>query len=574
MPLIDKTFVAEYDLLDVTAANDASCITDYNQDFADINLLPFGSEFINYATFEKNFFLLDGSLAIMPEIPSNIAFYSNTLSNVDGTFDENPFIDIQFTKQHSTVALTMNFIDVHPLEIAVKFFTLSNTLLNSKTVKVTSNEFILELPVTNYGKIRIEFLKTLPNHFIKINKLEFGRRFVWDETNIISANLVEEKSLITETIAINTLNFEVYDPEDMYNLGNPEGFHKYIQKGQYLKPYEIINGNKLYLGDYYVNKFSISQNSVKFNCFATEGNMDSFTFYKGCVYEGELAGVIIESIFHACGITNYEIDEATYNHKIYGAIPPMTCREAMSKVLFACNSTLDSSRTSLVRICKSNRAIAGKIGVDRKISTKITRADYISGVKLSYKSYSLQEDVSEILKDTFSTGTHLIQFDSPAKNITTSLGSIVEAGDFYCILKVDEPGEVILSGNEYKKSDLYKTVSVSNIESGEISNIKEFSDVLVNNITAEELGKLLLEYYSFRLKIDIQYLADYEDVSSWYNVQNPQTQYDDFVGGMESITTDLTGGFVATAKLVGYYDTSSKSYYCGNEIYANNDFII
>ena len=35
--------------------------------------------------------------------------------------------------------------------------------------------------MVNYGKIVVEFTKAMPYRYIKINKLEYGIKFIWDE---------------------------------------------------------------------------------------------------------------------------------------------------------------------------------------------------------------------------------------------------------------------------------------------------------------------------------------------------------------------------------------------------------
>lgn len=574
MPIINKTFVVEYDLFDVTAKDDATCTTEYNEDFANVELLTEGSEFPDYATMEHNFFVLDGTKEVMSETVNPIGFFSTSMSDANGNFAENPTIEISFTENHSTVALGLYFEDDYPLHCIVTYKTLSGIMLNKHEFDITSNYACLEYAQAEYGYISIEFTKALPFRYVKLNRIEFGRQFVWDETNIISGNMVEEKSLISETIPINSLSFEFLDFEDMYNLNNSSGYHLYIQKGQHIKPFEYIGDTKTYLGKYFVNKFSSNLNAVKFDCRGAEGNLDNFTFYKGTIYNGELAGVIIESIFAICGITDYTIDEPTYNSPIYGALPPVTCREALTKVLFACNSVFDNCRTDTVHIRKPERFIKGRIGINRKISTKPTLNEYVSGVKIGYAVFNLENETSEILKEDFLAGTHLIQFDEPYAEITTSGGEILESGTFYCILKVTEPAEIILSGIKYDKTDLHRTIKVEKVASGEAENIKEFKDVLVSSKTVDELGKKLLEHFSLRLNIDIQFLADYENILSWYLVENPNPLYNDYIAGISSMTTDLVGGFIANAKVVGYYNLPDNFYYSGSELYSEDDIII
>ena len=56
--------------------------------------------------------------------------------------------------------------------------------------------------------------------------------------------------------------------------------------------------------------------------------------------------------------------------------------------------------------------------------------------------------------------------------------------------------------------------------------------------------------------------------------ENSDEKFKSYMAGFESITTDLTNGFVATATLSGYYDYTNEDLYTGSELYCNDNFII
>ena len=69
------------------------------------------------------------------------------------------------------------------------------------------------------------------------------------------------------------------------------------------------------------------------------------------------------------------------------------------------------------------------------------------------------------------------------------------------------------------------------------------------------------------LILNVKYLAGDERHGQWAEIQNTLAGRGSYVAGLESIKTDLTGGYISTAQLRGYYRYVSEYYYTGQEIY-------
>lgn len=570
MDIIDKYFKTEYDAVDTTASSDGTPTTSGNQTFADISLLNSGSwDYPSCGTMEHNLFTLDGSKDYFSDL-TDIAFFNNAMSNSNGEFTTNPTITVTFTTNHSSAGLTLYFADDYPVTVNVKWYTLGNTLLYGSDYSVTSNVLQIVHSVANYGKIVIEIKKCLPYRYVKLQKLMYGITIIWDETSVISGTLVEELDMVSDKLSINTLKFTVLDMLDKFNLGNSEGLHTIVQKNQKIRPYEVINGVENYLGAYYVVDFSVDNNSVTFNNSDAIGVLDSKQFYKGDIYNGVSAGTIITAIMTAAGLTSsdYEVDAVTSAQLVYGTIKVGTCRNALREVLFAVQSQVDTGRSDKISIFKQTRGIQNNITKSRKISTKITKKDNVTGVKLNYYTYSVSTEQSEIISGTYSTGSNLIIFDTPYTSITTNVGTITESGKYYCVLTLDSESEVTISGYSYTES------SMSFGKNLDTTNIKEYTSYLSGYQNANSIVDNLLQYHKNLLQIDTQFLAENEKVKDWNKVENVNEELSSFIAGFESMSTDLTGGFVTTAKLSGYYDTADSYYFTGTELYGNDNFIL
>ena len=80
-----------------------------------------------------------------------------------------------------------------------------------------------------------------------------------------------------------------------------------------------------------------------------------------------------------------------------------------------------------------------------------------------------------------------------------------------------------------------------------------------------------MDYYQLQQIIQTRHLSEREKAGDWVEVENPSRQHGNFVASIESMSTDLTGGFVSTAKCRGYYKLVSEYYYAGDELYTGDE---
>ena len=103
-----------FEILDIAAYEDASFtvtgeapISRLNQAINKIREMSH-----RYATFERDYFALDGSSYIPPtenEGDSELGWWSDVLSGPDGTFAVSPAMEFTFLTPHSSIGLTLTF---------------------------------------------------------------------------------------------------------------------------------------------------------------------------------------------------------------------------------------------------------------------------------------------------------------------------------------------------------------------------------------------------------------------------------------------------------------------------------
>lgn len=569
-------FFVDYDLYDTTAIEDAQESTGSNMPFGNLELIKEDIPTPTYATLEHNFFVLDGSRQEMPENPIDVAYFSSALSDENGYFGSEQSIDIKFTAKHSSIGITLHFMEFYPLEVEITWYDLFGIFKNQKTFYPDSLDYFCHNRIEEYGQLKIIFKKVLPYHNAKLRYIEYGTTVTWNNDTIKSGKLINDTDPVSDKISTDKLTFEIVDSEDEFNLGNVSGLHKFFQRKQSMLPYEMVSGEKIVLGAFFLDDISTAKNVSKLSAIDYKGMLTNTDFKDGRIYNGENAGVIIAEIMAAAGIEDYTVDEETANTPLYGTLKIQTCQKALREVLFACGSIVNTAHRTDIEIRKQNRHIKGRITRNRKFETSIKLGDYISDVNVKYKTWTLEEKVSEITKGNYCVGVHTIQLSSPAVNMTTNIGTIIKQMPYYVVLKIDtEPGEtVVISGQKYVGEELAAASSIEHIKAGEVRNTKTYTGTLLNFESAKKVADSILDYYQLQLILQTRHLAAHENAGDWTEVQNASVMHGDFLAAIESLSTDLTGGFISTAKCRGYYKLVTDYYYAGGELVAGNDAII
>lgn len=565
-----------YDLKDTTAIADSTPTTAYNQSFGDISKIKDNIETASYATLEQDFFLLDGSRDEMPDAPEDIVFFSDTCSDENGQFATDPILIILFSEQHSSIGIKFYFQDDFPLSMRIKWYDKDGYLTDNEVFSPDSLTYFAEHQVKDYMRVEIVFERTKPYRYVKLRYIEYGTEYVFGEGGlpVKDGSLVEECQLIPDKIAINKLTFKLIDENDDFNLGNIKGKHQVLQAGQQALAYEQVDGADILLGKFFLQSYKTDKNVTTITCTDYKGRLDEHNFREGKVYNGELAGTVIDSIMRAAGIEEYTVTDEVRKCRVYGWIKIQTCRKALREVLFACGAVADDSRSESLNIYRTNRVITGTIARNRKFSTVTTSNDYISDVSIKYPEYTLGTEDKQITKGTYEPGTYTIELSSPVNpdSVTINTGQIIEVKNNYITFTVTgtEAAEVILTGKQYSKEDITVTASVDKVEAGKSRATKSFICTLLNAQQAAKRAAEILDYYNLTLGIKAKYVSQGERTSQWALVENADRAYGNYVAGIEKLTTDLTGGFLGTAQLRGYYLLTVDSYYTG-EIYAGEE---
>lgn len=551
---------------------------DDNQSIGSIGLFQNQTDQNDYGTFELNQFVLDGSKDILSDNPADIAFWNDTLSKADCTFETNPKITITFQEQHTSSAITLYFEDEFPAELKITWYTSAGTKLVTETFYPDSLIYVCNQQIQNYGKVEIEFVKTtFPQRYIKLQYILYGKYIVWDKDMIQTAKVQEDIDVTSATLSINEADISIVDMNNDFDAENENGAWKSVQKTQEVSLSEYLDGKIIPMGSFFIDDFSFAKNIAKFKLIDAIGLLDKYTFYEGQIYNSVRAEVILKAIFATAGITKYAIDKEVGNTLLSGYLAIQTCRKALQQICFACGAVADDSRSDTIKVYKSDRYVKSTVGTDRKFNgnTKVSLEKYISGVNIEMKNYVLEEKTSDIYKKTLPAGDTKITFSSPylPSSITASVGTLKEVKTNYLIINMPDAGQCHITGIKYANTTFSYEKRVDKIEAGETENIKKYSGCTIYNADIlPDIAAYLLGYHALRKKVGMKYLVDLEQVGNWANINS--------IGGktsttlIESQTLDLTGGFIATATCRGYSVVVTENYFAGVELYTGGDVLI
>lgn len=571
---------AEMKFIDVTAVADATVTVATPQSVGKLSLFSNDAESAQkaYGTLELNQFVLDGSKTVMPAAPKDIAFWSEEKSGDDCKFTKNPTFTAVFKTNHSSAGVTLYFADDYPAEVKVSYYSAAGSKLKSSVFYPDSKTYVCKEHVSNFRKVVIEFRKTrLPNRYIKLQYVLYGLYLQWQDDLIQSAAVHEEIDETGSTLAINTASISIVDENNDFDIGNEDGTWKAIQKTQEVTLTETKDGKEIPAGTYFLNEKAFQNNIASFELIDRIGLMDNYKFRDGERYDGELAGNILKAIFTAAGVTKYEIEDEVANLTLSGCLKIMSCREALQMVCFAVGAVADCQRSDTIKVFMPNRYISSNVGTDRKFNgdTQISLDEYVSGVSIEVSGYSPGTESSELYNDTLLVGENMIEFSNPVdpNSVSVTGGTLVKAKTNYAIIKMAKTGTCVISGKEYLETSVKYVKSVSQIDSGESENIKEFTGITLYNMELiADRAESLLKYYLLRKKVGMRYLVNTEKVGDWVTIMDRSRNVSATL--IESQDIDLTGGYIATAECRGYSLVTSDFYFTGTELYAGQEGIV
>lgn len=387
-------------------------------------------------TCELNHWLLNGEYQFTEDEP--MAFWSSELSDENGSFSSPPTITIDFGQQYSSVGITLVFdlaSDEYCNSINIKWYQ-GETQKDSKDFSPNAATYFCQNQVESYDRIVITINSTaLPYRRAKLEQVIFGIYRYFGMTELRSASITNEMSLISSELPISTMSWTLDSDDDVDFMF------------QLKQPVEVRNNNSL-IGVYYIDSYSRSAKTVySIDCYDLLGVLDETPFSGGAYLSGVSAKSLLETIVDDDFVIEYadEVLDAT----LTGILQPASKRASIQQVLFAWGVCAATDGGETLRI------------------------------------FNLPDEAKVISGDRTYTG---VTVDTAA--IVTSVS--VTAHTY----TQDSSGSIEIGGNKYSDSTTVYTVSNPNVTATDKQNVIEVTDAtLVSTSIGQAVAQRVYDYY-------------------------------------------------------------------------------
>lgn len=283
----------------------------------------------------------------MPEVQDlvNMGWWSSQMSDEDGNFTTPLIMEINFTKPHSSLGLTLVFSEAKDYcnHLNLKFYDIEGKLLSDNDFNPNDFYYVCNNIVENYTKIVITFYSTNnPYRYLKLYQIIYGAIKIFEGDNLISANILEEVDLLSSEVSINTLDFTVFSEEDEFNIINPKGFYRLLQQRQKLEVKKKLVKEKTEreMGTFYLDTWKSEKDKLMTIAAIDLMGVIDKTDFMGGIYKDIPFEDLIQEIMLSAGAEEkeYEIEENLKDILMTGYIPICTHREALQQAIFAVRS--------------------------------------------------------------------------------------------------------------------------------------------------------------------------------------------------------------------------------------------
>lgn len=257
----------------------------------------------NYATGETNFWVLDGSLDIVPDSePYQECGY---VSGECVSSANHPTITFSFSKIHEEKIPGLTIVWSEILNEWAKSFKVSaykgSALLSENQINDNNSiETPVEFEISNYDSIVLEVIEwCIPNRRARVEQIEFGQRVRFDKKDLLSYSHQSKRDPISGQLSKDSISFSIDNSDQKWNPINPDGLYKYLYERQavFVKYGMDLDGQTEWIngGKFYLSSWSVPSNGIT----ASFEARDALAFLIDSLYTGRKSGTLYEICYDA-----------------------------------------------------------------------------------------------------------------------------------------------------------------------------------------------------------------------------------------------------------------------------------
>lgn len=526
---------------------------------------------VPYATYEPDFWLLDGNYKFAPDANARGGWVSTGMSAGSAGFDfgTDPLLKLVFDNVHSTDGLTLHFSEHsgdYADSITVAFYDSSDVLIRTDNYSPSATVFETNQAVSNFKRIDITALSTnRASRYARLMALDFDAITQFTGEQVKAAKVIQQIDPLSIELSIDTLELTLFSEDGDFSIVAPAGFYANLQYKEPLDVYEDM-GDVIYIGRFYLDEWeSISENEATFKASDAIGLLDKNDFLIPEHSPGDLLSEdIIDYIMDAVGI-GYELDISLEGIDVAGTYPQIfpviSCRDALQNVLFAVGAYATCARSNVVRIVPlvlaedvstEDHALTS---AEKGISSPLVLRPLVTGIQLLTHDHINAADGApqEVFSDTFAVGEHTVIYERPANTLEsgTVVRTILAETNNYITINVTSGGTYILEETNYfREVTTSKSLLNGSLPANTPPNIVVINDAfLVRPANVDTIIQRVYDYYAQRYlqktRLFAHPLAPGDSI--FVDVQSGRQM----IGIVERMETDLAGGFVSDVEIIG-----------------------
>lgn len=275
---------------------------------------------VSYATFEGDYYRLDGSQMLLPDNAGEYlpqGWISEAISGADGIFSTPPQVIISFGAAHTMVGLTLTFGGVPedaPAQLSVLSYR-DGELINTHTVTeglepVCKAELLLE----EIDKIVLQYDRTrAPYGRARLAHIEFGIGYSYQNREILQISEKHTDAPVSTSLPSSSLSFDLDNEDDRFGVDSDTALVRFFAEGQTVQvDYGIeVDGEPEWIpgGKWYLTTWKTDGGKATFSADGLISRLTKTTYEKG-IYDWSWHGMydLAKAVLEDAGLSDYYVD--------------------------------------------------------------------------------------------------------------------------------------------------------------------------------------------------------------------------------------------------------------------------
>lgn len=317
------------------------------------------------ASFEHDYFRLDGKQMLISDDYSAHDYVSAALSGPNGVYATPPEITISFGVTHTLVGLSLGFgTDANDAPAQITFLWYSGeTLISQSTVKFGQDYYQrVELDVLNANKLVVRYdTAKMEGRHARLCRLTYGIGYVFQDTQIISVSEKHTDAPVSTSLPTSSLSFNLDNAEGRFTADSNNSLVQFLahqQKVTVSYGVDLPTGVEWVPGGvWYLSDWSSSGASASFSAVGRIELLTKTQYEKG-VYDADFhyLSALARDVFSDAGLgeSEYSVSNASLSSSFtHAPLPIQSHADELEILANLARCRLNASKKGVIRFSSS-----------------------------------------------------------------------------------------------------------------------------------------------------------------------------------------------------------------------------